>query len=67
MADLAKSLAVETPEAEKQDVSTAMDEAAQYLAHSRGLEPLSQEEEKQMIRKMDWTLLPMVPCLSKTS
>ncbi|KAL3434166.1 fungal-specific transcription factor domain-containing protein [Aspergillus tetrazonus] len=60
MADLAKTLAVETPEAEKQDVSTAMDEAAQYLAHSRGFEPLSREEEKQMIRKMDWILLPML-------
>jgi hypothetical protein len=67
MADLAKTLAVETPEAEKQDVSTAMDEAAQYLAHNRGFESLSREEEKQMIRKMDWILLPMVPRLSKTS
>ncbi|KAL4753743.1 major facilitator superfamily domain-containing protein [Aspergillus terricola var. indicus] len=60
MADLAKTAAVEAPEAEKQDVSTAMDEAAQFLAHNRGFEPLSLEEEKQMIRKMGWILLPML-------
>ncbi|KAL6239477.1 fungal-specific transcription factor domain-containing protein [Aspergillus navahoensis] len=37
-----------------------MDEAAQYLAHNPGFEPLSPEEEKRMIRKLDWILLPML-------
>ncbi|KAL4995523.1 fungal-specific transcription factor domain-containing protein [Aspergillus recurvatus] len=60
MAGLAKTPADEAPEAEKQDVTAAMDEAAQYLAHNPGFEPLSPEEEKRMIRKMDWILLPML-------
>ncbi|KAL5051149.1 hypothetical protein BDW71DRAFT_203173 [Aspergillus fruticulosus] len=60
MANLAKTPVVEAPEAEKQDVTAAMDEAAQYLAHNASFEPLSPEEEKKMIRKMDWILLPML-------
>lgn len=47
-------------EVEKQGISPTMDEAAEYLTHNAGFEPLSPEEEKKMIRKMDWILLPMV-------
>jgi hypothetical protein len=60
MAEQKGVLAVETPEAEKQVVSKAMDEAVEYLAQRAGFAPLSPEEEKKMIRKMDWILLPMV-------
>jgi hypothetical protein len=60
MAEQKGSVSVETPEVEKQSVSRAMDEAAEYLAHSAGFAPLSPEDEKKMIRKMDWILLPMV-------
>lgn len=60
MADQKDVVAVESPEAEKQGVSGSMDEAAEYLAHSAGFDPLSPEEEKAMMRKMDWILLPMV-------
>ncbi|RDW61824.1 uncharacterized protein DSM5745_10496 [Aspergillus mulundensis] len=60
MADQKPTPAVEAPEPEKQDVTKAMDEAAQFLAHNAGFEPLSTEEEKKMIRKMDWILLPML-------
>jgi hypothetical protein len=52
--------AIEAPDAEKQGITKAMDEAAQYLTHNAGVEPLSPEEERRMIRKMDWILLPMV-------
>ncbi|KAL2787903.1 fungal-specific transcription factor domain-containing protein [Aspergillus keveii] len=52
--------AIEAPDAEKQGVTKAMDEAAQYLTHNAGVEPLSPEEERKMIRKMDWILLPML-------
>jgi hypothetical protein len=51
---------IEAPDAEKQGVTMAMDEAAQYLTHNAGVDPLSPEEERKMIRKMDWILLPMV-------
>ncbi|KAL4902344.1 hypothetical protein BDW74DRAFT_186881 [Aspergillus multicolor] len=60
MADQKSTLAVDALEPEKQDVTKAMDEAAQYLAHNTGFEPLSAEEEKTMMRKMDWILLPML-------
>jgi ACS family allantoate permease-like MFS transporter len=50
----------QSPELEKQGVSKKMDEAAEFLAHSTGFVPLSPDEEKAMIRKMDWILLPMV-------
>lgn len=60
MADQKDVVAVESPEAEKQGVSSSMDEAAEYLAHSAGFDPLSPEEETAMMRKMDWILLPMV-------
>ncbi|KAL5340305.1 fungal-specific transcription factor domain-containing protein [Aspergillus crustosus] len=55
-----KSPTVDAPRAEKQDVTSAMDEAAQYLAHHDGHAPLSPEEERKMLRKMDWILLPML-------
>lgn len=60
MTDQKAAAAVKTPEVEKQGVSKAMDEAAEFLTHSAGFAPLSLEEEKKMIRKMDWILLPMV-------
>lgn len=63
MADQKKAAAYESqPTAEKQDasVSKGMDEAAGFLAHSAGYEPLSPEEEQRMIRKTDWILLPML-------
>lgn len=63
MAGQKSPVAVEAPEVEKQCTSDAMDEAAEYLAHNTGLSPLSLEEEKMMIRKMDWILLPMVPSI----
>ncbi|KAJ5094190.1 hypothetical protein N7456_010051 [Penicillium angulare] len=47
-------------QAEKQGISKNMDEAAEFLAHSASFVPLSPEEEKKMIRKTDWILLPMV-------
>lgn len=50
--------------AEKQNASASgskgMDEAAEFLAHNAGYSALSHEEEKKMIRKMDWILLPML-------
>lgn len=54
------AIAVQSPQVEKQAVSKKMDEAAEFLAHSVGFAPLSPEDEKAMIRKMDWILLPMV-------
>ncbi|KAL4941188.1 hypothetical protein BDV06DRAFT_212853 [Aspergillus oleicola] len=51
---------VEAPEEGKEVLSREMDEAAQYLAHNTGLEPLSLEEERRMLRKTDWILLPML-------
>ncbi|KAL4873109.1 hypothetical protein BDV12DRAFT_192607 [Aspergillus spectabilis] len=60
MADQQKVPTVDAPQAEKQDVSNAMDEAAQYLAHNAGHSPLSPEEERKMIRKIDWILLPIL-------
>ncbi|KAL2832543.1 fungal-specific transcription factor domain-containing protein [Aspergillus cavernicola] len=45
---------------EKQVASEAIDEAARYLAHHSGHAPLSPEEERSMMRKMDWILLPML-------
>mgnify|MGYP001658067513 CR=1 FL=1 len=64
MAEQKGQVSVETPEVEKQGISRAMDEAAEYLAHSTGFAPLSPKEEKKMVRKMDWILLPMVCCQS---
>ena len=64
MAEQKDNVSVDTPEVEKQGVSREMDEAAEYLAHSTGFASLSPEEEKKMIRKMDWILLPMVCCQS---
>ncbi|KAH7013837.1 major facilitator superfamily domain-containing protein [Ilyonectria destructans] len=37
-----------------------MDEVAEYLAHSAVFDPLSPEEEKAMMHKMDWILQPML-------
>lgn len=51
---------VDAHDAEKQGVTKAMDEAAEYLTHNAGVDPLSPEEERKMIRKMDWILLPML-------
>ncbi|KAL4805925.1 fungal-specific transcription factor domain-containing protein [Aspergillus unguis] len=47
-------------DAAKQDATKGLDEAAEYLAHHAGHEPLSPEEERKMIRKTDWILLPML-------
>ncbi|KAL2871195.1 major facilitator superfamily domain-containing protein [Aspergillus lucknowensis] len=55
-----KGAVVDAPEAEKQGVSKAMDDAARYLVHNSGHAPLSAEEEKMMLRKTDWILLPML-------
>ncbi|KAL2847507.1 fungal-specific transcription factor domain-containing protein [Aspergillus pseudoustus] len=60
MAEKDAAPALEVPEAEKQGISKAMDEAAEYLTHNAGFDPLSPEEERKMIRKMDWILLPML-------
>lgn len=62
MADQKGQVSVGAPEVEKQGISKAMDEAAEYLAQSTNFPPLSPEEEKKMLRKMDWILLPMVCC-----
>ncbi|EEU41298.1 uncharacterized protein NECHADRAFT_46191 [Fusarium vanettenii 77-13-4] len=37
-----------------------MDEAAQWLSRCADLAPLTPEEEKKTLRKMDWILLPML-------
>ncbi|KAI5300531.1 hypothetical protein KEM55_006765 [Ascosphaera atra] len=37
-----------------------LDAAAAFLATHGGLDPLSPEEEKKMLRKIDWCLLPML-------
>ncbi|KAL4948856.1 fungal-specific transcription factor domain-containing protein [Aspergillus filifer] len=55
-----KTPTVEAPEEGKGAVTRGMDEAAQYLAHNAGHEPLSPEEERKMLRKTDWILLPML-------
>ncbi|OQE21403.1 hypothetical protein PENFLA_c014G09232 [Penicillium flavigenum] len=60
MAEQKGNVSVKTPEVEKQGISRGMDEAAEYLAHSAGFAPLSPEEERKMVRKMDWILLPML-------
>lgn len=59
MTDQKEVPTVEEPQG-KQHATKTMDEAAQYLARNAGFEPLSAEEERKMIRKMDWILLPMV-------
>lgn len=54
----------ELGETQKIDARQA-DEAAKYLNSTEQYEPLSSKEEKQMVRKTDWILLPMVsyePC-----
>lgn len=52
----------EPPEAmESQKVDTRhVDVAAAYLKNTEKYEPLTAEEEKKMMRKTDWILLPMV-------
>ncbi|KAL4924076.1 transcription factor domain-containing protein [Aspergillus undulatus] len=55
-----KTPSIDAPEEGKQNVVKGMDEAAQYLAHNVGHEPLSPEEERRMLRKTDWILLPML-------
>ncbi|KAL4967705.1 transcription factor domain-containing protein [Aspergillus stella-maris] len=55
-----KTPTVEAPEEGKGAVTREMDEAAQYLAYNAGHEPLSREEERRMLRKTDWILLPML-------
>lgn len=59
MTDQKEAPTVEEPQG-KQHATKTMDEAAQYLARNAGFEPLFAEEERKMIRKMDWILLPMV-------
>lgn len=43
-----------------QDDARQVDVAAAYLNGTESYEPLSPAEEKKMIRKIDWILLPMV-------
>ncbi|PWY86784.1 allantoate permease, partial [Aspergillus heteromorphus CBS 117.55] len=40
--------------------SKAMDQAAEYLAQSSTYPPMSPEDEKRLIRKLDWILVPML-------
>lgn len=40
------------------------DVAAVYLNNAEHYEPLSPEDEKKLMRKTDWILLPMVSCTS---
>lgn len=60
MAEQNDVVTIESPEVEKQAVSQGMDEAAEYLTRSSGFATLSAKEERTMVRKMDWILLPMV-------
>lgn len=36
------------------------DQAAQFLAEAQEYPPLSLEQEKKLIRKVDWIMIPMV-------
>ncbi|KAL6359176.1 hypothetical protein LRP88_06596 [Fusarium phalaenopsidis] len=53
-------VALEASESVKQGVSESMDEAAQWLSRCADLAPLTPEEERKTLRKMDWILLPML-------
>lgn len=50
-------------EGEQKGTAPAMDQAASYLAQGADYPPMTPEEEKRMLRKMDWILLPMVSVL----
>ena len=56
----------ETPETvEGLKVDTRhVDVAAAYLNNTEEFEPLTPEEEKKVLRKTDWILLPMVSILT---
>lgn len=38
----------------------ALDEAAKYLAHTEGYGPMTPEKEKQIVKKIDAWMIPMV-------
>ncbi|KAH6980775.1 hypothetical protein BKA56DRAFT_585967 [Ilyonectria sp. MPI-CAGE-AT-0026] len=59
MADQKDVVAVEWPGVVKHCASSSMDEASECLAQSAGFDSLSPEEEKAIMRKMDWVLLSM--------
>lgn len=63
MSDLKKDVtpvALEANESARHGVSESMDEAAKWLSQCADLPPLTPQEEKMTLRKMDWILLPMV-------
>lgn len=37
-----------------------VDQAAQFLAETQQYPPLSADEEKKLVRKVDWIMIPMV-------
>jgi hypothetical protein len=41
-----------------------MDQAAEYLSQVGEYPPMSPAQEKRLLRKMDWILVPMVSSLS---
>lgn len=42
------------------------DQAAQFLAETQHYPPLSAAEEKKLVRKVDWIMIPMVSPKTKS-
>ncbi|RAL03208.1 uncharacterized protein BO80DRAFT_470928 [Aspergillus ibericus CBS 121593] len=51
----------------KSDVPKAMDQAAGYLAQSVTYPPMSARDEKKLLRKLDWVLIPMAQWIKSPS
>jgi hypothetical protein len=44
------------------DIPANADLAAGFLLNAEGYNPLSPEDEKKLLHKIDWIMIPMVSC-----